>query len=82
MKALSAALLLSLIQLAPSVLSAPNPRAASSGPITVDLLRKRHGPANRDSVEDWGRWAKSQREILQNKYNRDSNSKRSSGENL
>jgi len=86
MKALSATLLLLLIQLAPSVLSAPNPpshpRALSSGPISVNLLRKRHGPPNQDSVVDWGVWAKNQRKILQNKYNKDLNSKRSSGENL
>jgi hypothetical protein len=83
---LSTAFLLLLIQLAPSVLSAPShpshPRAAASGPINVNLLRKRYGPVNQDSVEDWGAWAKSQREILRNKYSQDSNSKRSSGENM
>jgi len=86
MKALSATLLLLLIQLAPSVLSAPSdsslPRAVSSGPISVNLLRKRYGPADQDSVDDWGLWAKNQREILRNKYSQDSNSKRSTGKNL
>lgn len=86
MKAFSATLLFLLIQLAPSVLSAPNPpsrpRATSSDPVSVNLLRKRYGPANQDSVEDWGVWAKNQRKILQNKYSQGSNSKRSSGANL
>jgi len=84
MKALATLLL--LIQLAPSVFPAPNvpsrPRAVSSGPISVNLLRKRYGPTNQDSIEDWGVWAKNQREILRGKYSEDSNSKRSSGVNL
>jgi len=86
MKALSATLLFLLIQLTPSVISAPSepsrPRAASSGPISIGLLRKRYGPADQNSLDDWGVWAKNQREILRNKYNQDPNSKRSSGENL
>lgn len=82
MKALPATLLLLFIQLAPSILALPNPRAASSGPITVDLLRKRHGPANQSSEEDWGAWAKNQRQILLSKYSQSTSSKRSSGENL
>lgn len=75
-----------LVQLAPSVLAAPNrpsrSRATSPGPVSVNLLRKRYGPVNQNSVDDWGVWAKNQREILRNKYSQDSNSKRSSGENL
>ena len=86
MKALSATLLFFLVQLAPSVLSVPNPpslpRAASSGPISVNLLRKRYGPVDQDSIDDWGVWAKNQREILRNKYGQGSNARRSSGENL
>ncbi|KAF9785153.1 acid protease, partial [Thelephora terrestris] len=58
------------------------PRSTSSGPISVDLLRKRYGPANQSSVEDWGVWAKNQKEILRSKYGQNSNSRRSSGENL
>lgn len=86
MKAFSATLLFLLIQLTPSVLSAPNPpsrpRAASSGPVSIGLLRKRYGPTNHSSVDDWGTWAKNQKDILRNKYGQDSNLKRSSGENL
>ena len=86
MKALSATLLLLLVQLAPSALAVPSqhsrPRTTSSGPIKVDLLRKRYGPANQSSLEDWGVWAKNQKEILINKYSQNPNSKRSSGQNL
>ena len=85
MKALSATLLFLLIQLAPSATAAPNPpsrpRAASSEPISINLLRKRFGPSTPDSDEAWGKWAKSQKETLQNKYS-GPNSKRSSGTNL
>ncbi|KAF9650149.1 aspartic peptidase A1 [Thelephora ganbajun] len=83
---LSATLLLLLVQLAPSVLALPKqpsrPRTTSSDPISVSLLRKRYGPANGTSVDDWGVWAKNQRDILRSKYSQDSNSRRSSGENL
>lgn len=86
MKALTATLLFLLIQLAPSVFAAPNehtrPRSTSSGPISVNLLRKRYGPVNQSSVEDWGVWAKNQRDILRAKYSQGSNSRRSSGQNL
>jgi hypothetical protein len=86
MRALSATLLFLLIQLAPSVLAVPNqhsrPRATSSGPINIDLLRKRYGPTNQSSVDEWGVWAKNQRDSLRSKYNQTPNQKRSSGENL
>ena len=71
-KALPAILLLLLVQLVPSILAVSNqhPRhcATSSGPTSVDLLRKRYGPANQSSAGDWGVWAKNQREILRSKY--------------
>ena len=87
MKALSATLLLFLIQLAPSALSVPNPpsrpRAASSGPISVSLVRKRIvDQDSADNTDNKGVWAKNQREILRRKYGQDSSAKRSSGENL
>lgn len=86
MKLLSVSLLVLLIQLAPNVLAAPNqhPRrlATPSGPTNMGLLRKRHGPANQSSVDDWGVWAKNQRDILRNKYDQNPNSKRSAGQNL
>lgn len=86
MKVLPATLLLLLVQLAPDVLAVPSRhpsiRATTSGPTSVGLMRKRYGPANKSSVEEWGVWAKNQRDILHNKYAQNSELRRSSGENL
>jgi cathepsin D len=72
--------LLSLLLISNNALisAAPQP-----GPIgkSIGLSRRRPGPVN-GSFEEWGLWAKNQKEILQSKYGGQKVEKRTSGMNL
>ena len=69
--------LLVLSSLLCSTFAAPDPFPASDQSITLS----RRQPAVR-SVEDWGAWAKNEREALRVKYGGSPLSKRSEGTNL
>ena len=72
--ALSLFLAVDWAQAAPGLRSQPSSRG-----LHVPILRR--APSQR-SDEEWGIWAKHQKQFLETKYGRSSKAKRSSGENL
>lgn len=74
--------LLSLLSLFNNALvfAAPRPSLTTSNQI-IPLTRRSPGPTN-GTYEQWGLWAKNQRELLQTKYGGQKVQKRGSGYNL
>jgi cathepsin D len=64
-----------------AVFAAPQTGASNTAGQVMSLTRRRPGPPS-GTAEDWGLWAKNQREILQSKYGVPTVARRASGENL